>query len=158
SVCAPGWPPQCTSDRATEHTMNSLPSLLRSLIQSDSSKSSRRPRRRREARHRLTTRRLCLEALEGRIVPSSLSVTDVTVRQGPTSIGVPDTGGAARVGINGIRDIAFDTGPTDAHYGDLFVTGYLSQSVARFDWASQTYQPFVAPNSGGLGQAYGIAV
>src|SRR5205085_1606107 len=28
----------------------------------------------------------------------------------------------------------------------------------RFDWASQTYQPFVAPDSGGLADAYGIAV
>src|SRR5262249_14233741 len=33
-----------------------------------------------------------------------------------------------------------------------------SHSVARFDWASQTYHPFVAPNSGGLAEAYGIAV
>ena len=90
-------------------------------------------------------------------MPSALSVADVTVREGPTSTGILDPAGAASVGINGIRDITFDNGPTDAHYGDLFVTGYLSHSVARFDWASQTYQPFVAPNSGGLGQARGIA-
>jgi sugar lactone lactonase YvrE len=30
--------------------------------------------------------------------------------------------------------------------------------VARFDWASQTYQPFVSSGSGGLGDASGIAV
>jgi sugar lactone lactonase YvrE len=30
--------------------------------------------------------------------------------------------------------------------------------VARFDWASQTYQPFVAPGSGGLSAADGIVV
>src|SRR5262249_11469165 len=36
--------------------------------------------------------------------------------------------------------------------------GAISHSVARFDWASQTYQPFVAPNSGGLADAYGITV
>jgi DNA-binding beta-propeller fold protein YncE len=99
-----------------------------------------------------------LEQLERREVLSTLSVADVTVREGPTSTGILDPSGAAGVGISGIRDIAFDNGPTDPHSGDLFVTGYLSHSVARFDWASQTYQPFVAPNSGGLGEAYGIAV
>jgi hypothetical protein len=62
------------------------------------------------------------------------------------------------VGINGIRGLTFDNGPTDAHYGDLFVAGYLSHSVARFDWASQTYQPFVAPGSGGLAYPFEIAV
>lgn len=102
--------------------------------------------------------RLYLECLEDRIVPSSLSVADLTVREGPTSTGILDPTGAASVGINGIRDITFDNGPNDPHYGDLFVTGYLSHSVARFDWASQTYQPFVASNSGGLQQARGIAV
>jgi sugar lactone lactonase YvrE len=100
---------------------------------------------------------LYLECLEDRIVPSSLSVADVTAREGPTSTGILDPSGAASVGINGIRDMTFDNGPTDAHYGDLFVTGYLSNSVARFDWASQTYQPFVSPGSGGLQQPRGIA-
>jgi sugar lactone lactonase YvrE len=89
-------------------------------------------------------------------VPSALSIADVTAREGPASTGVLDPSGAASVGINGIRDIVFDNGPTDPHYRDLFVTGYLSYSVARFDWASQTYQPFVAPGSGGLQQARGI--
>jgi sugar lactone lactonase YvrE len=91
-------------------------------------------------------------------VPSTLSVGDVTVREGPTSTGILDPAGAASVGINGIRGITFDSGPTDAHYGDLFVAGYLSHSVARFDWTSQSYQPFVAPDSGGLTKADGIVV
>ncbi len=97
--------------------------------------------------------RLVLEVLEDRTVPSALSVADVTVREGPTSTGILDPAGAAAVGLNGTRGITFDTRPTDAHYGDLFVTGYLSHSVARFDWASQTYQPFVASGSGGLNYA-----
>jgi sugar lactone lactonase YvrE len=101
---------------------------------------------------------MSLEQLERREVLSTLSVADVTVREGPTSTGILDPSGAASVGISGIRGIAFDNGPTDPNYGDLFVTGYLSHSVARFDWASQTYQPFVAPNSGGLGEAFGIAI
>jgi sugar lactone lactonase YvrE len=101
---------------------------------------------------------LCLEALERRDVPSTLSVADVTVREGPTATGILDPAGGAAVGLNGPREITFDNGPADAHHGDLFVTGYLSHSVVRFDWASQTYQPFVAPNSGGLGEARGIAV
>jgi sugar lactone lactonase YvrE len=73
-------------------------------------------------------------------------------------LGVLNPSGAASLGLNGIRGIAFDNAPGQLHSGDLFVTGYLSHSVARFDWASQTYQSFVAPNSGGLGEAYGIAV
>jgi hypothetical protein len=80
------------------------------------------------------------------------------VREGPTSTGILDPSGAASVGINGIRGITLDNGPSDPHYGDLVVTGYLSHSVARFDRASQTYQPFVAPNSGGLGEARGITI
>jgi sugar lactone lactonase YvrE len=101
---------------------------------------------------------LQVEVLEGRDTPSSLSVGDVSVREGPISTGTLDPSGAASVGINGIRGIVFDNSPTDPHYGDLFVTGYLSHSVARFDWATQTYQPFVAANSGGLVDARGIAV
>jgi hypothetical protein len=138
--------------------MRPLLSLLISLALSDSAKSSLQPRHRREARRRLAPRRPDLEALEDRLVPSTLFVADVTVREGPTSTGILDPAGAASVGINGIRGITFDTGPTDAHYGDLFVTGYLSDSVARFDWASQTYQPFVPPGSGGLTDPAGIAV
>ncbi len=80
------------------------------------------------------------------------------MREGPTSTGILDPSGAASEGIDGIRAITFDNGPTDAHYGDLFVTSSSSHSVARFDWASQTYKPFVAANSGGLSNPVGIAV
>ena len=55
-----------------------------------------------------------------------------------------DPSGAASVGLDGTRDITFSSN------GDLFVTGYLSHTVARCDWASQTYQPFVTAGSGGL--------
>jgi hypothetical protein len=115
-----------------------------------------KPRSQRHATKPKVHYRLALEVLECRDVPSALSVSDVTIREGPTSVGILDPAGAASVGIDGTRGITFDTNPTDAHYGDLFVTGYLSHSVARFDWASQTYQPFVAPNSGGLQQPRGI--
>jgi sugar lactone lactonase YvrE len=91
-------------------------------------------------------------------VPSAVSVADVTVREGPTATGILDPSGAASVGISGIRDIVRASTPGHPHYGDLFVTGFNSHSVARFDWASQTYQPFVAPNSGGLGGARGITL
>jgi sugar lactone lactonase YvrE len=109
-------------------------------------------------RHSRSDQRLFLEVLERRDVPSTLSVADVTVREGPTATGILDPAGAASVGIDGIRGIAFDNGSADAHYGDLFVTGYISHSVARFDWATQTYQPLVAAGSGGLTDARGIAV
>src|SRR5580765_4488561 len=95
---------------------------------------------------------LVVELLEDRCVPSTLSVTDVTVREGPASLGVLDPSGAASVGLDGPRGIVF------ASNGNLFVTGRRSHSVARFDCASQTYQPFVTPSSGGLGEPYGIAI
>jgi DNA-binding beta-propeller fold protein YncE len=50
-----------------------------------------------------------------------------------------------------MRDMAFNSN------GDLFVGGYVSGSVARFDWASQTYQPFISPGSGGLAGFSGVA-
>jgi sugar lactone lactonase YvrE len=138
--------------------MSPLLSVLLSIVQSDSPKSSPRPRHRREVGRRHAPRRLSLEALEDRTVPSALSVADVAVREGPASVGILDPSGTASVGINGIRGITFDNGPSDPHSGDMFVTGWLSHSVARFDWATQTYQSFVAPDSGGLSQARGIAV
>jgi sugar lactone lactonase YvrE len=111
--------------------------------------------------HRLRanrSRRMTLERLERREVLSALSVADVTVREGPISTGILDPSGAASLGINGVFGITFDNGSSDRHYGDLFVTSNLSHSLARFDWASQTYQPFAAPGSGGLSSPYGIAV
>src|SRR5262249_29992234 len=99
--------------------------------------------------------RLNLDSLEDRTVPSALAVADVTVREGPTATGILDPAGGAAAGLNGPREIAFDNAPAGTpgyqHAGDLFVTGYLSHSVARFDWATQTYQPFVPSGSGGLG-------
>jgi hypothetical protein len=103
--------------------MSRLLSLLLSLALSDAPKSPPRPRHRREARRRFDPRRLYVEALEGRVVPSTLSVADVTVREGPTSLGILDPADAAAVGLNGPRGIAFDNGPSDPHYGDLFVAG-----------------------------------
>ena len=138
--------------------MNRLLSALSGFIGLSQGRRCRKSSARSSAGRSRPRTKLYLEALEDRMVPSALSVADVTVREGPTATGILDPNGAASVGIDGIRNITFDNGPSDAHYGDLFVTGYLSHSVARFDWASQTYQPFVAPNSGGLGEAYGITV
>src|SRR4051812_437650 len=88
---------------------------LRSWLSNHPRTTARRPRP-----------RLATELLEARDVPSALSVSDVSVREGPTATGILDPSGAASVGISGIRGIAFDTGPTDSHYGDLFVTGWIS--------------------------------
>jgi sugar lactone lactonase YvrE len=145
--------PHCIADQVKEQIMNPLTNVLaRSVRQPRAGQSvSRRQRNQRS--------RLSLELLEDRTVPSALSVADVSVREGPTSTGILDPAGAASVGINGIKGIIFDNGPTDPHYGDLFVTGTNSHSVARFDWASQTYQPFVlASNNGGLSGPDGITV
>jgi sugar lactone lactonase YvrE len=117
---------------------------LRSLLSNLPCTPARRPRP-----------RLAVESLEHRDVPSALSVSDISAREGPTATGILDPSGAAVVGLDGPRGITFDNAPVGTpgyqHEGDLFVTGYLSHSVARFDWATQTYQPFVAPGSGGLG-------
>lgn len=128
-------------------------SLLSILSMSTKASSSRNRTQDTKRRHRPS-----LEQLEDRTVPSTLSVSDVTVREGPTAMGILDPSGAASVGISGIRRIVRASTPGHPHYGDLFVTGFNSHSVARFDWASQTYQPFVAPNSGGLGGARGITI
>src|SRR5262249_24482126 len=146
--------PHCIADQVKEQTMNPLLSAMNRYFR----RSHRDGDRIRMSRRKERRARPCLEALESRDVPSALSVAHVTVREGPTSTGILDPVGAASVGINGIRGIAFDNGPTDPHYGDLFVAGYLSQSVARFDWVTQTCQPFVAPGSGGLTDPAGIAV
>jgi sugar lactone lactonase YvrE len=137
---------QGIADQGLEQAMNSLLIAITTYFR----RSHRGARRIRTVRPKAKQAMLCLESLDYRIVPSALSVADVSVREGPTSTGILDPSGAASVGLNGTRGLVFDNGPTDAHYGDLFVAGYLSQSVARFDWASQTYQPFVTPGSGGL--------
>ncbi len=109
--------------------------------------------------------RLSLEPLEDRTVPSTLSVADVTVREGPASLGAIDPAGAAALGLADPRNIVFDNIPGSAHYGDLFVTSNTPNGnggeqppgkVLRFDMASQTYQPFVSPGSGGFQSAAGI--
>jgi len=102
-----------------------------------------------------------VEALEDRTVPSTLSVADVTVREGPTNLGAIDPAGAAALNLDHPRNIVFDNIPGSAHYHDLFVTSHTPNYappgyVLRFDWASQTYQPFVSPGSGGLQHVGGI--
>ena len=106
---------------------------------------------------------LAVEVLEDRTVPSALSVADVTAREGPASLGAIDPAGSVALGLSHPRNIVFDDMPGSAHYHDLFVasTGPTSSGnsigqVLRFDWASQTYQPFVSPGSGGLQTASGI--
>jgi sugar lactone lactonase YvrE len=141
--------------------MSPLQFLLLSRVLSDSPRSPSRPRHRREARRRLAPSQLHVEALEDRIVPAALSVSDVTVREGPASLGVLDPAGAAALNLDHPRNIVFDNIPASAHYGDLFVTSHTPNYappgyVLRFDRASQTYQPFVSPGSGGLQHVGGI--
>ncbi len=106
-----------------------------------------------------------VEILEDRTVPSALFVADVAVREGPANLGAIDPAGAAALGLAHPRNIVFDNIPGSAHYGDLFVTSNTPTGnggeqppakVLRFDMASQTYQPFVSPGSGGFQGAAGI--
>jgi sugar lactone lactonase YvrE len=119
----------------------------------------------RTSRPKTRQSRLCIEALESRDVPSALSVADVSVREGPANLGAIDPAGASALGLAAPRNIVFDNIVGSAHYHDLFVTSHTPQGtggeqppgkVLRFDWASQTYQSFVSPDSGGLQSTGGI--
>lgn len=103
----------------------------------------------------LRSRRMNLECLEGRdlLAGVSISIADVSVREGPASYGDLDPAGAAALGLSGPRNIAFNTIPGHPHYNDLFVTSSTTNSVIRFDWETQTYQPFVT-----IGPAARIAI
>ena len=102
--------------------------------------------------------RLTVETLEDRVVPSSLSVSDVTVREGATVMGILDqAGAAASASMVSVGSLSIPTRPTTTTATCSSPAG-CSHSVARFDWATQTYQPFVAPGTGGLGDADEIAV
>jgi hypothetical protein len=96
--------------------------------------------------------------LEDRTVLSALSVANATVNEAPASFALDPAGGVA-LGLNFNRIIAFDNIPTSPHYHDLFVTSYANPKpqILRFDWASQTYQRFVAPNSSGMTDIAGLA-
>jgi hypothetical protein len=137
--------------------MNSLFAALSRYIRHPEGGRSRKSPARACAGRRPRRLTLGVEQLERRDVPSALSVADVTVREGPTSLGALDPAGGTALGLAGPRIIAFDDMPGSPHYHDLFVTSYQNQEVLRFDWASQTYQPFVAPHSGGMTDLAGLA-
>jgi DNA-binding beta-propeller fold protein YncE len=131
-----------------EHTMNSLPSLLRSLVRSDSPKSSRRPRRLREARRRRVPRRLCLEALEDRTVPTTVSVANVSLNEisNVSTLVAPGSGG-----LSSPRHLAL--GPD----GNVYVESEGTNSVIRYSPSGQLLGTFVAAGSGGLSTPFGLA-
>ncbi|HYV34875.1 MAG TPA: hypothetical protein VE988_04165, partial [Gemmataceae bacterium] len=60
-----------------------------------------------------------LEALEDRMVPSTLSIADVTVREGPTTLDVLDPAGATALNLDHPRNIVFNDMPGSSHYHDL---------------------------------------
>jgi DNA-binding beta-propeller fold protein YncE len=121
--------------------MNSLSSLLRSLVRSDSPKFFPRPRQRREARRRFASRRLCLEALEDRTVPTTISVANATLNE----IGSPSAFIAA--GSGGVTTpLGITLGPD----GNLYVAGN-GGAVLRFNGTTgQFINTFVTQGSGGL--------
>ena len=61
--------------------MSPLLSLLLSLVLFDSPKSSSRPPHRREARRRFASRRLDVEVLEDRTVPTTISVANASLNE-----------------------------------------------------------------------------
>jgi hypothetical protein len=140
--------------------MNSLFSALSRYIRFPERSRGRKSPARASAGRRLKRVMLGVEALEDRSLPSAISVPDIAVREGPTNLGVLDPAGATALALHYPRSITFDNIPGSAHYHDLFVTssasGLTSGQVLRFDWASQTYQSFVTPTSGGLPETAGI--
>src|SRR5262245_53158981 len=149
--------PHSIADQVKEQTVNPLLSAMTRYFRG----SHRDLGRIRTSRRKARRSRLCLEALESRDMPSALSVADVSVREGPANLGAIDLAGAAALNLAHPRNIVFDNIVGSAHYHDLFVTSTVSNvtsgQVLRFDWASQTYQSFVTPTSGGLQSTGGLA-
>jgi streptogramin lyase len=121
--------------------MSPVFSLLLSLVLSDSPKSSPRPRHRREARRRFAPRRLHLEALEDRTVPSTISVANASLNE----IGTPSAFVAASSGgLSGPLDMTL--GPDN----NLYVVT-VANTVLRYNSNTGAFvSTFVSQGSGGL--------
>ena len=146
--------------------MNPLLASLSRYIRLPEAKRYRKSSRRPSPGRRPRSVSPCLEQLERRDVPTALSIANVSVREGVASLGAIDPAGASALSLSHPRNIVIDNIPGSAHFGDLFVTSNTPTGnggeqppgkVLRFDMASQTYQPFVSPGSGGLLGASGIA-
>jgi DNA-binding beta-propeller fold protein YncE len=127
--------------------MRPLLSLLLSLVLCDSWKSSPRPRDRREGRRRLAPRRLYVEALEDRTVPTTISVANPILNEiGDVSAFIAAGSG----GLNGPKDLTL--GPD----GNLYVANG-DNSVLRYNASTGALiGTFVAAGSGGLSNPYGL--
>jgi hypothetical protein len=128
--------------------MNSVLSLLLALILSDSPKSSPRPRHHRKARRRFAPRRLHVEALEDRTMPSvSISIADATVReQGNLSLFVP---GNAAVLVHP-SGLAFGPDRNGDSVPDLYVVGRVSNNIVVYDGKTGAFVEQFAPAGSGL--------
>jgi sugar lactone lactonase YvrE len=128
--------------------MSPVLSLLLSLVLSDAPKSSRRPRHGREARRRFAPRRLDVEVLEDRTVPSTLSVANASLNElGNVSAFVASGSG----GLSSPKDLVL--GPD----GNVYVASSGTNSVIRYTPSGQLLGTFVAAGSGGLSGPYGLA-
>ncbi len=90
--------------------MSPLLSLLLSLVLSDSPKSSPRPRHRREARRRLAPRRLHLETLEDRTVPTAVAVPSGIVSWWTANNTAADVYGLNNATLTGVTYAAGEVG------------------------------------------------
>jgi glucose/arabinose dehydrogenase len=131
-----------------EQTMSPLLSLLLSLVLSDSPKSSPRPRNRREARRRFAPRRLHVEVLEDRTVPSAISVANASLNEIGTLSAFISAGSGGLSSPQGIT-----LGPD----GNVYVTSQGTSSVIRYTPSGQLIGTFVMGGSGGLSSPFGLA-
>jgi DNA-binding beta-propeller fold protein YncE len=129
--------------------MRPVHSVLLSLVQS-APKSSGCLARRREVRRRLVPRRLHVEALEDRTVPTvSISVAGASLNE------IGDVSGFVASGSGGLsapKDLVL--GPD----GNVYVASSATNSVIRYNGVTgQLIGTFVASGSGGLGDPFGLA-
>jgi sugar lactone lactonase YvrE len=124
-----------------EQTMSPLLSLLLPLVLCDSPKSFRRPRYRREARRRFASRRLDVEVLEDRTVPSTISVANASLNE----IGTPSA-----FTSSGSGGLSLPQGITLGPDGNVYVVSNPGAMLRYNGTTGQYINTFVAQGSGGL--------
>jgi sugar lactone lactonase YvrE len=136
--------PHCTADQVKEQTMNPLLSTMSRYFR----RSHRDRGRIRTSRRKARRSRLCLEALEDRSVPSTISIANASINEiGNVSAFVASGSG----GLSQPKDLVM--GPD----GDVYVASAGTNSVIRYTSSGQLLGTFVTGGSGGLSDPRAVA-